>query len=32
MDKHQYASSPNFENGKFKNLLPTRYVDVRART
>jgi hypothetical protein len=23
MDKHQYASSPNFENGKFKNLLPT---------
>ena len=23
MDKQQYASSPNFENGKFKNLLPT---------
>ena len=23
MDKHRYASSPNFENGKFKNLLPT---------
>lgn len=23
MDKQRYASSPNFENGKFKNLLPT---------
>lgn len=23
MDKNRYASSPNFENGKFKKLLPT---------